>query len=94
MIKVEQVPLEQVNVDKLRTLFASPEYALLKMIIGAYATKEIVGLSNASMYDTPQAEAQFENHRQKAKEFTVTLDVLDEIEGNPQWFTLKLDQRR
>lgn len=106
MITYDKLQLDQPSIDKLRTLFASPEYALLKSVIGARATERSIQFANASLYrrvrkegswadaDQDNAEMHAVNAREKAEVYTHALDVLDEIEANPQWFHLKLDQRR
>lgn len=106
MITYDKVPIEQVNVDKLRTLLASPEFALLKAVIGAKASERTVQFANASLYRKVRKEGSMvqvpddaadlhaENSRARAAQYTAALDVLDEIESNPEWFNIKLDQRR
>ena len=94
MIRYEEIQLDQQRSDKLRTLFASPEYALLKEVIGALATKEAVEFGNASMYKSEQAASKAENHLERARDLTTTLDILDQVEKDGAWSTLKLDQRR
>lgn len=94
MITYETVPLEQVNIDKVRTLLASPEFALLKSIIGAKATQATVQYANASLYESEAALQRADVTQHRARAYTTALDVLDEIEQKQEWFVIKLDQRR
>ena len=94
MITFDKVPLEPTQVDKLRTLLASREYATLREVIGARATEEAVQFTNASLYKTDQAIEVASTHRENAIVLTHALDVLDQLEKDGEWFRLKLDQRR
>ena len=94
MITYDVVPLEQVNIDKLRTLLASPEFALLKSVIGARATLAALKFTNATLYDTDAAKEHAEASLHQAKALTAAMDVLDELADKQEWFAIKLDQRR
>ena len=91
------IPLDGEQKKRVQGLFTQPGWVLLKEIIAANAIKRQVDAMNAGLYAkaSDTAKADMEGVAEKAAQFAVTLDILDDLEAKDQeWFLTKLEARR
>lgn len=96
-IAVTNLPIIQSQKDALLALFDTPAYATLKQIISARCITAQVEAMNAQLFEhqTEAAKDHAEVAKNNAIRFNATLDVLDELQGNPDsWDQVQLEPRR
>lgn len=94
-LEISKVPIENEQQDKLRTLFASPGWLILREVLSAACVEAQVAYMDASLYQNENAIERADTAKAAAVRFNTTLDVLDEVQSNVDgWYRITIEQRR